>query len=100
MGRLSKFTMGAIGFDVLLGSLTTTGSLIAFAKLQGMLPGRPLTYRGQNIFNLSLLGVIIVAFIVLIFQPGATLLFYLLLSSPWFSESCWCSRSAPRICRW
>src|ERR1700716_3383168 len=30
---LSKFTMGAIGFEVLLGALTTTGSLIAFAKL-------------------------------------------------------------------
>ena len=76
---LSKFTMGALGFDVLLGSLTTTGSLIAFAKLQGMLPGRPLTYKGQNIFNLSLLGVIILAFVVLIFQPGATFLFYLML---------------------
>ena len=76
---LSKFTMGALGFDVLLGSLTTTGSLIAFAKLQGMLPGRPLTYKGQNIFNLSLLGVIILAFVVLIFQPGAMLLFYLML---------------------
>jgi hypothetical protein len=48
---LSKFTMGALGFDVLLGSLTTTGSLVAFAKLQGMLPGRPMTYKGQNIFN-------------------------------------------------
>ena len=75
---LSKFTMGAIGFDVLLGSLTTTGSLIAFAKLQGMLPGRPLTYKGQNIFNLSLLGVIIFAFVILIFHPGATPLFYLM----------------------
>ena len=75
---LSKFTMGAIGFDVLLGSLTTTGSLIAFAKLQGMLPGRPLTYKGQNIFNLSLLGVIILAFVFLIFHPGATPLFYVM----------------------
>ena len=75
---LSKFTMGAIGFDVLLGSLTTTGSLIAFAKLQGMLPGRPLTYKGQNIFNLSLLGVIILAFVFLIFDPGATPVFYVM----------------------
>ena len=68
---LSKFTMGALGFDVLLGSLTTTGSLVAFAKLQGMLPGRPMTYKGQNIFNLSLLGVIILAFVILIFHPGS-----------------------------
>jgi NAD(P) transhydrogenase subunit beta len=46
--------------------------------LQGMLPGRPLTYKGQNIFNLSLLGIIIFAFVFLIFHPGATLLFYLM----------------------
>ena len=76
--NLSKFTMGALGFDVLLGSLTTTGSLVAFAKLQGMLPGRPMTYRGQNIFNLSLLGVILLAFVILIFHPGVAPLFYLM----------------------
>ncbi len=75
---LSKFTMGALGFDVLLGSLTTTGSLVAFAKLQGMLPGRPMTYKGQNVFNLSLLGVILLAFVILIFHPGAAPLFYLM----------------------
>ena len=85
---LSKFTMGAIGFDVLLGSLTTTGSLIAFAKLQGMLPGRPLTYKGQNIFNLSLLGIIIFAFIFLVFHPGATLLFYLMVILSWCLAYC------------
>ena len=76
--ELSRFTMGAIGFDVLLGSLTTTGSLVAFAKLQDMLPGRPLTYKGQNIFNLSLLGVILLAFVILIFHPGVAPLFYLM----------------------
>ncbi len=77
--RLGEFKMGAIGFEVLLGSLTTTGSLVAFAKLQGLLPGAPLTYKGQNIFNLSLLGVTIVCFVWLFFSPGATVLFYLML---------------------
>src|SRR6202047_4525628 len=48
---LGQFKMGALGFEVLLGSLTTTGSLVAFAKLQGLMPGSPLTYKGQNIFN-------------------------------------------------
>jgi NAD(P) transhydrogenase subunit beta len=71
--------MGAIGFEVLLGSLTTTGSLVAFAKLQGLVPGTPLTYKGQNIFNLSLLGVTIGCFVWLFFSPGTTALFYLML---------------------
>ena len=38
----------ALGFEVLLGGLTVTGSLMAFAKLQEILPGRPLTFRFQK----------------------------------------------------
>src|SRR2546430_10094006 len=48
---LGKFKMGAIGLEVMLGALTTTGSLLAFAKLQGLVRGTPVTYKGQNIFN-------------------------------------------------
>jgi NAD(P) transhydrogenase subunit beta len=77
--KLGEFRMGAIGFEVLLGSLTTTGSLVAFAKLQGLMPGTPFTYKGQNIFNLSLLGVTIGCFVWLFFSPGTTALFYLML---------------------
>jgi H+-translocating NAD(P) transhydrogenase subunit beta len=77
--KVGEFKMGAIGFEVLLGSLTTTGSLVAFAKLQGLMPGTPLTYKGQNIFNLSLLGVTIACFVWLLASPGTTALFYLML---------------------
>jgi H+-translocating NAD(P) transhydrogenase subunit beta len=77
--KLGEFRMGAIGFEVLLGSLTTTGSLVAFAKLQGLMPGTPLTYKGQNVFNLSLLGVTIGCFVWLFFSPGTAALFYLML---------------------
>ncbi len=77
--KLGEFRMGAIGFEVLLGSLTTTGSLVAFAKLQGLVPGTPLVYKGQNIFNLSLLAVTIGCFIVLFFNPGTAALFYVML---------------------
>src|SRR6185295_6303759 len=41
----------------LLGFLTCTGSLMAFGKLQDLVPSRPLVYRGQNVINLSLLAV-------------------------------------------
>jgi H+-translocating NAD(P) transhydrogenase subunit beta len=76
---LGQFKMGALSFEVLLGSLTTTGSLVAFSKLQGLMPGAPLTYKGQNIFNLSLLAVTVVCFVVLLFFPGTAFLFYLML---------------------
>src|SRR5258707_13808163 len=72
--------MSAMGFEIMLGSLTTTGSLIAFAKLQGIVPVKPLVYRGQNIFNMLLLAATIGLFIYLIFVPTAVVPFYLMLT--------------------
>lgn len=37
---------------VFIGAVTTTGSIIAFGKLSGMLDGKPLTLPGRNILNL------------------------------------------------
>lgn len=34
-----------------IGALTVTGSMLAFAKLQGIMSGRPLIFPGQNVFN-------------------------------------------------
>ena len=75
-GHLETITMSALGFEVMLGSLTTTGSLLAFAKLQGMVRGTPMLYRGQNIFNMLLLAVTIGLFIYLIIVPGSMPLFF------------------------
>jgi H+-translocating NAD(P) transhydrogenase subunit beta len=72
---LSAFTMSALALEILLGSLTFTGSLMAFGKLQELLPTRPVTYRGQNLINLSLLGLAVVLGVYLIVHPGATWLF-------------------------
>jgi len=77
--ELGHLKMSAMGFEIMLGSLTTTGSLIAFAKLQGLVPGKPLVYRGQNIFNMLLLATTIGLFIYLIFVPTAVVPFYLML---------------------
>ena len=76
---LGPIKMPALSFEVLLGSLTTTGSLIACAKLQGVLPGAPLTYKGQNIFNLALLAITVLCFVLLLVFPGHAELFYLML---------------------
>jgi proton-translocating NAD(P)+ transhydrogenase subunit beta len=74
-GHLDTVTMSALGFEVMLGSLTTTGSLLAFAKLQGMVRGTPMTYKGQNVFNMLLLTVTIGIFIYLVINPGSMTLF-------------------------
>jgi NAD(P) transhydrogenase subunit beta len=75
-GHLDKISMSALGFEVMLGALTTTGSLLAFVKLQGLVRGTPMTYRGQNVFNLSLLAVTVGIFIYLVVVPGSTSLFF------------------------
>jgi NAD(P) transhydrogenase subunit beta len=73
--RPSGFTMGALALEMLLGFLTTTASLMAFGKLHEMLPSRPITFKGQNIVNLSLLGVAAIIGGYLVVHPEATVLF-------------------------
>jgi len=69
------FTMVALVIEVLLGFLTFTGSLMAFGKLQEILPQRPIVYRGQHVVNLSLLGLAVLIGLYLILHPEQTWLF-------------------------
>jgi NAD(P) transhydrogenase subunit beta len=46
----------AIGLSGLIGAISFSGSMIAFAKLQELIKGRPITYPGQKAGNLALLG--------------------------------------------
>jgi NAD(P) transhydrogenase subunit beta len=90
--HVTKFSMVEIAMEVIIGSLTFTGSLIAAGKLQEILPQRPITYRGQNMVSLSVLGSAIVIAIVLTIHPeymhlfpamvGVALLFGILLVTP------------------
>ncbi|HEX6624706.1 MAG TPA: NAD(P)(+) transhydrogenase (Re/Si-specific) subunit beta, partial [Pyrinomonadaceae bacterium] len=73
---LGDVKMAAINFEVMLGSLTTTGSLVAFAKLQGLTRGTPMTFRGQNVFNMALLTAVLGLFVYLIIFPGSATAFY------------------------
>jgi NAD(P) transhydrogenase subunit beta len=73
---LDRGMLGALGFEVLFGSLTVSGSFIAFGKLQEILPGRPLTFRGQNVLNLTLFAVALGLFGYVVFDPAAEWAFY------------------------
>ena len=74
--QLDSTKMAALGFEVMFGSLTITGSLMAFGKLQGIVPGRPLTYRFQNACNITLFIVTVALFLTLIVMPQQPQLFY------------------------
>jgi NAD(P) transhydrogenase subunit beta len=77
-GTLDQFTMGALGLEVFLGFLTFTGSLMAFGKLQGIISGAPLTYKGQNATNVTMFFAALVLLVLLVLDPSRSLLFYLM----------------------
>src|SRR6516165_1188891 len=73
--RLTRFEMGEIALEVIIGSLTFTGSLIAAGKLQEILPQRPIVYRGQNFVSLSVLAGALGLAVALVANPAHTVLF-------------------------
>ncbi|MGH3024302.1 MAG: NAD(P)(+) transhydrogenase (Re/Si-specific) subunit beta [Gaiellaceae bacterium] len=50
-GHVLHEWMGAMLFSALIGSVSFSGSLVAFGKLQELLPGRPLVFPGQQLVN-------------------------------------------------
>src|SRR5690242_11333112 len=52
-GQGFSFASGALAFEMLLGFLTCTASVVAFAKLQELVSGRPLVFAGQRFVNLA-----------------------------------------------
>ncbi len=75
-GQLPHVEMTALGFEVMFGALTITGSFMAFSKLQELVKGAPITYRFQNASNIGLFCVTLGCFIYLIFEPGRQEVFY------------------------
>ncbi len=73
--QVTRFEMGEISLEVIIGSLTFTGSLIAAGKLQEVLPQRPIVYRGQNIVSLSILAGALGLAVALVVNPANTILF-------------------------
>jgi NAD(P) transhydrogenase subunit beta len=59
-GKPAVYRIGEVLFGVLVGSVSFSGSAIAFAKLQELMTGRPVTYPAQQVIN-GVVGVAIVA---------------------------------------
>jgi NAD(P) transhydrogenase subunit beta len=79
---IPPFMMTVLSMEVILGSLTFTGSLMAAGKLQEILPQRPITYKGQNFVNLALLGSAVVIAGLLVAHPEHMRLFPALIIIP------------------
>jgi H+-translocating NAD(P) transhydrogenase subunit beta len=64
---------------VLIGTVSFSGSAIAFAKLQELMTGRPVTYPGQQIMN-ALIGAAALGLIITILVTGSSTLLWILLA--------------------
>src|SRR6185369_16743668 len=73
--NIAPFMMAVLSMEVIVGSLTFTGSLMAAGKLQEILPQRPITYKGQNFVNLALLACAVGIAAILMVHPEQTKLF-------------------------
>ena len=59
----STFLVTTIILSIFIGTLTLTGSFIAFGKLQGFISGQPIVFKGQQIFNaFIMIGLIVFGF--------------------------------------
>jgi len=80
--NVPKFMMSVLCMEVILASLTFTGSLMAAGKLQEVLPQRPITYKGQNFVNLFFLAIAVAVAVYLVLHPEAKQLFPVVIVVP------------------
>jgi H+-translocating NAD(P) transhydrogenase subunit beta len=67
----SRFTVpGAL--DIVIGAVTFSGSLVAAGKLQGVVPGRPIVFRGARAVNVALAAAFVAGGVWLVADPGST----------------------------
>ena len=73
LGSLIEMSIGAV-----IGSITFSGSVIAFLKLQGIMSGTPITFKGQHFLNALILISIIILIYMLCFTQSSNLFWFLL----------------------
>jgi len=76
-GAIHPSSLIEMAIGLTIGAITFSGSVVAFAKLQGVVSGRPLVFPGQHLINLAL-GILLIALIVLFVMTEASSVFALL----------------------
>jgi NAD(P) transhydrogenase subunit beta len=77
-GKIKVHSLIEMGLGTVIGAITFTGSIVAFAKLQGLVSGAPLMFRGQHLLN-ALLGIALVVLLVWFAWKGGHPMVFILL---------------------
>ena len=76
-GAIHTQSLVEMSIGLAIGAITFTGSLIAFAKLQALMKGSPITFKYQHPLNAAL-GALLVVLIILFVSTGSQALFWLI----------------------
>jgi NAD(P) transhydrogenase subunit beta len=77
-GHIGAQSLIEMGLGTIIGAITFTGSIVAFAKLQGLVSGAPLIFRGQHPLN-AMIGIVLVLLLVWFAMRGHPITFILLI---------------------
>jgi len=75
VGSIAMSSLIEMGLGVTIGAITFTGSVVAFAKLQGLVTGNPLIFKGQHPLN-AILGISLCAMIIIFALSESHTLFW------------------------
>jgi len=76
---LATYKVLEVLFGVLVGTVSFAGSAVAFAKLQELMTGRPITYPAQQVIN-AVVGLVVVALALAVLVTASTTLLWVLLA--------------------
>ncbi len=77
IGNIQGESLIEMSLGLAIGAITFSGSLIAFAKLQALMKGAPITFKYQHQINLAL-GIVLLLLIILFVSSGSQLVFWLI----------------------
>ena len=77
-GHIRTQSLVEMGLGTIIGAITFTGSIVAFAKLQGLVSGAPLVFRGQHPLN-ALIGIVLLLLLIWFARAGHPVTFILLI---------------------
>ena len=75
-GDATTFTYSTIVISIFVGTLTFTGSFIAFGKLQGFISGKPIVFPGQQLINALFALALLATGFFIVHEPNQMNYFY------------------------